>query len=287
MFSIYKKELRGYFTSIMGYIVSLVLVAIIGFYFMGVNLTQGSSVFGYTLSYASFVLIIVLPLLTMRTFAEEQKQKTDQLLLSAPIKISSIVVGKFLAVATVFSIPMLICCTMPLVMSLYGKVVLQSAYAAVLAFWLLGLSLIAIGMIVSSLTDNQIIAAVLGVGINVLVFLMHSLATSVSSSSMTSLIGVTVLILLVAAFLYLFVRNIFVAAIPAVIGEIALVVIYFVRPALLEGLLPTILSSISFYSRFADFLYGSLDLTSILFYVSFVGFFLYLTVQIIEKRRWN
>lgn len=287
MLSIYKKELRGYFTSIMGYIVSLVLVAIIGFYFMGVNLTQGSSVFGYTLSYASFVLIIVLPLLTMRTFAEEQKQKTDQLLLSAPIKISSIVVGKFLAVATVFSIPMLICCTMPLVMSLYGKVVLQSAYAAVLAFWLLGLSLIAIGMIVSSLTDNQIIAAVLGVGINVLVFLMHSLATSVSSSSMTSLIGVTVLILLVAAFLYLFVRNIFVAAIPAVIGEIALVVIYFVRPALLEGLLPTILSSISFYSRFADFLYGSLDLTSILFYVSFVGFFLYLTVQIIEKRRWN
>lgn len=287
MLSIYKKELRGYFTSIMGYIVSLVLIAIIGFYFMGVNLTQGSSVFGYTLSYASFVLIIVLPLLTMRTFAEEQKQKTDQLLLSAPIKISSIVIGKFLAVATVFTIPILVCCTMPLVMTLYGKVVLQSAYAAVLAFWLLGLSLIAIGMIVSSLTDNQIIAAVLGVGINVLVFLMHSLATSVSSSSMSSLIGMTVLILVVAVFLYLFVRNIFVAAVPAVIGEAALVVIYFVRPVLLEGLLPTILSSISFYSRFADFLYGSLDLTSILFYVSFIGFFLYLTVQIIEKRRWN
>lgn len=287
MLSIYKKELRGYFTSIMGYIVSLVLIAIIGFYFMGVNLTQGSSVFGYTLSYASFVLIIVLPLLTMRTFAEEQKQKTDQLLLSAPIKISSIVIGKFLAVATVFTIPILVCCTMPLVMTLYGKVVLQSAYAAVLAFWLLGLSLIAIGMIVSSLTDNQIIAAVLGVGINVLVFLMHSLATSVSSSSMTSLIGITVLILAVAVFLYLFVRNIFVAAVPAVIGEAALVVIYFVKPALLEGLLSTILSSISFYSRFADFLYGSLDLTSILFYVSFIGFFLYLTVQIIEKRRWN
>lgn len=287
MLSIYKKELRGYFTSIMGYIVSLVLVAIIGFYFMGINLTQGSSVFGYTLSYASFVLIIVLPLLTMRTFAEEQKQKTDQLLLSAPIKISSIVIGKFLAVATVFSVPILICCTMPLVMTLYGKVVLQSAYVAILAFWLLGLSLIAIGMIVSSLTDNQIIAAVLGVGINVLVFLMHSLALSVSSSSMTSLIGITALILIVAVLLYLFVRNIFVAAIPAVIGEAALIVIYFVKPALLEGLLPTVLSSISFYSRFADFLYGSLDLTSILFYISFIGFFLYLTVQIIEKRRWN
>ena len=287
MLAIYKKELRGYFTSIMGYIVNLVLIAIIGFYFMGGNLLGGSSVFGYTLANASFVLIVVIPLLTMRTLSEEQKQKTDQMLLSAPIKISSIVVGKFLAVATVFTIPMLICCTMPLVLASYGKVVLEAAYAAVLAFWLFGLALIAIGMVISSITDNQIIAAVLGVGVSILIFLMHSLSASLSTTSMTSLIGITVIIVIIAVLLYLFVRNIVIAAVPAVIGEIALVVVYVVKPALLEGTLSTVLSSISFYSRFTDFVYGALDLTSILYYVSFIGFFLYLTVQIIEKRRWN
>lgn len=287
MLAIYKKELRGYFTSIIGYIVSLVLIAIIGLYYMGGNLLGGSSVFGYTLATSSFILIIVIPLLTMRTFSEEQKQKTDQLLMSAPINISSIVVGKFFAVATVFTIPMLICCTMPLVLTRYGKVVLQAAYVAIFAFWLLGLVLIAIGMALSSLTDNQIISAVLGVGATMLIFLMQSLATSISSTSMTSLIGITVLIVIAAVLLYLFVRNIIIAVVPAVIGEIALVIVYFVKSSLLEGALSTVLSSISFYSRFTDFVYGALDLTSVLYYVSFIGFFLYLTVQIIEKRRWS
>lgn len=287
MLAIYKKELRGYFTSIMGYIVIGLLMAIIGLYYMGTNLTGGSSVFGYTLGSVSFILIIVIPLLTMRSLAEEQKQKTDQLLLSSPISIGSIVVGKFLAVATVFTIPVLVSCTMPLVLSTYGKVSMGAAYVAIFAFWLLGLVMISIGLVISSLTDNQIIAAVLGLGVNVLIFLMSSIASMMSQSSTSSLVGITVLICIAALLLYLFVKNIAVAVIPAVIAEIVLVVVYFVKSGLLEGALAKFLTGISFYSRFSDFIYGAFDLTSILYYVTFIGFFLYVTVQIIEKRRWN
>lgn len=287
MLAIYKKELRGYFTSIMGYIVIAFLMVIVGLYFMGTNLTGGSTVFGYTLGSLSFILIIVVPLLTMRTLSEEQKQKTDQLLLSAPIKISSVVVGKFLAVATLFSIPVLVSCTMPLVLTKYGSISLKGSYAAILAFWLLGLVMIAVGMVISSLTDNQVIAAVLGFGVNVLIFLMGSISSMVSQSSFSSLMGITVIILIVALLLYLFVRNLWIAAIPAMIAEIVLVIMYFVKSTILEGALAAVVSSISFYSRFSDFIYGAFDLTSVLYYVSFIGFFLYLTIQIIEKRRWN
>ena len=254
---------------------------------MGTNLTGGSSVFGYTLGSVSFILIIVIPLLTMRSLAEEQRQKTDQLLLSAPINISAIVVGKFLAVATIFTIPILVSCTMPIVLSKYGSVSIRAAYAAILAFWLLGLAMISIGLVISSLTDNQIIAAILGFGVNVLIFLMSSLSSMVSQSGTSSLVGITVLICIAALLLYLFVKNIAIAVIPAVVAEIVLVVVYFVKSGWLEGALTKFFTSISFYSRFSDFIYGAFDLTSILYYVTFIGFFLYVTVQIIEKRRWN
>lgn len=287
MLAIYKKELRGYFTSIIGYIVIGLLMVMIGLYYMGTNLTGGSSVFGYTLGSVSFILIIVIPLLTMRSLAEEQRQKTDQLLLSAPINISAIVVGKFLAVATIFTIPILVSCTMPIVLSKYGSVSIRAAYAAILAFWLLGLAMISIGLVISSLTDNQIIAAILGFGVNVLIFLMSSLSSMVSQSGTSSLVGITVLICIAALLLYLFVKNIAIAVIPAVVAEIVLVVVYFVKSGWLEGALTKFFTSISFYSRFSDFIYGAFDLTSILYYVTFIGFFLYVTVQIIEKRRWN
>lgn len=287
MLAVYKKELRGYFTSIMGYIVIAFLIAFIGLYFKGNNLDGGSSEFGYTLGSVSIILIIVIPLLTMRTLAEEQKQKTDQLLLSAPISIGSIVTGKFLAVATFFSIPILVCCTIPLVLSRYGNVSLKGTYASILAFWLLGLVMIAVGMVISALTDNQIVAAALGFGINVLIMLMSSIAAMISQSSISSLIGITVIIWVVAFLLYLFIKNAVIAAIPAIIAEAVLIIVYFVKASLLEGALMNFVLGISFYNRFVEFVYGNFDLTSVLYYVTFIGFFLYLTVQIVEKRRWN
>lgn len=180
MRAIYKKELRGYFTSVIGFIVMAVLLAVVSLYYVADCLISAYPVFGVVLSSVYFVMLIIVPLLTMRSFAEEKRQKTDQLLMTAPIAIWKIAVGKYLAMLTVFAIPMLLLCLYPLILLQFGSVSLPMAYTAIAGFFLYGAGCIAIGMFLSAVTESQVIAAVLTFG--VLFFLNMS-------SSISSLIG--------------------------------------------------------------------------------------------------
>ena len=160
MKAIYKKEVKSYLTSMIGYVFIFFILLLEGIYFTAYNLQNAYPLFGTTLSAVTFIFLILVPVLTMKTIAEERKQKTDQLLLTAPVSVSEIVLGKFLAVATVYAIPVLIICLYPMIMGKYGTVSYAMAYTAVLGFALLGFAQIAVGVFWSSVTENPVIAAV-------------------------------------------------------------------------------------------------------------------------------
>ena len=165
MRAIYKRELRSYLTSMTGYIFMAVLLAVAGLYYTANCLVGGYPVFGVILSSIYFVLLIVVPVLTMRSMAEEKKQKTDQLLLTAPVSIWQIVAGKYLAMLTVFLSPMLALCLYPLILLQFGSVSLPMAYASIFGYTLFGAACLAIGLFLSALTESQVIAAVLTFGV--------------------------------------------------------------------------------------------------------------------------
>jgi ABC-2 type transport system permease protein len=287
MLAVYKKELKSYFTSMIGYVIIAFFLVCMGIYYTAYNLAGGYPVFGYVMSGIKFVFLIVAPILTMRLLAEETRQKTDQLLYTAPVSIGKIIAGKYLAVMTVFSVPMLIACLYPLILMQYGTVSLPMAYTSILGFWFLGGTYIALGMFISSLTESQVLAAVATFGIALLTYMMTAITSLISESSKASLIGFTLLLLVACIIVYLMTKNTVVSAAIAVIGEAAMVIAYVVRPAAFESAISKVLGTISFFDRYDNFVSGILDLGVLVYYISFICLFLFLTVQVIQKRRWS
>ena len=160
MIAIYKREVQSYFQSMIGYAFVAFLMLFMGVYFAAYNLMMGHPYFSMALSATMFVFLIAVPILTMRSFAEERKNKTDQLLLTAPVSVTDIVMGKYLAMVSVFAVPVLFSCAYPLVIYMQGNAYLTTDYAAILMYFAIGCVYIAIGMFLSALTESQIIAAV-------------------------------------------------------------------------------------------------------------------------------
>ena len=154
MRAIYKRELRSYFHSMIGYVFIAFLVAYTGIYFLAYNLNYGYPYFSYVLSGILFVYLVAIPILTMRCFAEDKKNKTDQMLLTAPVSLFEIVLGKYLAMVTITAVPCVIYLIFPLIIKAQGTAYIKVDYLAILVFFLLGCVYISIGMFVSSLTES-------------------------------------------------------------------------------------------------------------------------------------
>ena len=182
MRAIYKRELQACFRSFVGYLYIGVTLFFIGIFVSVYNIFYGYPSIAYALASVVFLFIITIPILTMRILAEERRQKTDQLILTAPVKVTSIVLGKFLALATVLAVPVAIISLYPLYFSLFGTVPLAESYIAILAFFIYGLAGIAIGIFLSSVTESQIAAAVLSFGVLLLGYLMSGITSLISQS---------------------------------------------------------------------------------------------------------
>ncbi len=287
MITICKKEIRSYLTSMSGYVFIAFLLLATGIYFAAYHMTMGYPIFGYTLSAVSFIFLIITPILTMRALAEEQRQKTDQLLLTSPLGIKEIVVGKYLGMTAIFAIGVLVICLYPLVMSVYGEVSMATSYTAILGFFLLGCANIAIGLFISSLTESPVIAAVVTFGVLFLGYMMPSFTNILSKTADTSFLMFALLILGVAALIYGVLKNTLLAVGLGIIGEAALSAVYFLKSSWLEGAVQKVLNVFDLTGHFDDFTNGILDLSNVVYYLTIVAVFLYLTVQAVKKRRWS
>lgn len=202
MKAVYKKELKAYFQSIIGCVFIAFLIAFTGIYFMAYNMTTGYPYFSYTLSGSLIVFIVGIPLITMRSFAEERKNKTDQILLTAPVSLWKVVVGKYLAMVTVIAIPNLIFCLFPLIIKLQGTAYLTVDYISILMFFLLGCVFAAIGMLLSALTESQIIAYIGTFGIFLILYLWDGILSLFPNTAMSGLVFIILLILLAAFYIF-------------------------------------------------------------------------------------
>lgn len=287
MGAIFRHELRNYFHSLTAYVFGAFLLAVVGLDSVLYNLQAAVSNFEFVLSFASIIFVVIVPILTMRTLAEERRQRTDQLLYSLPITTTQVVLGKYLALLVVYLIPLAVISLYPLLFSRFGEVYLPTSYGSLFAFFLMGAALLAVGVFLSSLTDNQGFAAGIGIAAILLNYYSVSLAEYTSSTAMGSLIALYVIALLLGVVIRGLTRNENLAYGVAFVLIAALSVAYFVNSSAFEGLLPDIMTKLSLFRQFNSFVNGAFDLTAIVYYVSVMGFFLFLSVQSLEKRRYN
>lgn len=287
MGAIFRHELRNYFHSLTAYVFGAFLLAVVGLGSVLYNLQAAVSNFEFVLSFASIIFAVIVPILTMRTLAEERRQRTDQLLYSLPITTTQVVLGKYFALLVVYLIPLAVVSLYPLLFSQFGEVYLPTSYGSLFAFFMMGAALLAVGMFLSSLTDNQGFAAGIGIAAILLNYYSVSLAEYTSSTAMGSLIALYVIALLLGVVIHNLTRNENLAYGVTLVLIAALSVAYFVNSSAFEGLLPDIMTKLSLFRQFNSFVNGAFDLTAIVYYVSVMGFFLFLSVQSMEKRRYN
>ncbi len=287
MTAVYKRELRSYLTSMIGYIFIFFVLLLTGIYFSAYQLSAAYPKFEYTLSALTFVFLISVPILTMRVLAEERKQKTDQLLLTAPVSVEKIVMGKYLALVTIFAIPMAIICLYPLLMTKFGTVSLGMAYTAILGFFLLGCANLAIGVFISSLTESQVIAAVLTFVFLFAFYMMNGISSFFSEGALSTCITFGLLVLAASIIIYTMIKNFMISAVVCVAGEAVLAVLYLVKSEFFAGGIQKVLQVFNISGHFDNFANGIFDIKGILYFISVIAVCVFLTIQSIVKRRWN
>ena len=285
MLAIYKKELRVAFGGMFGWAICALLLFFYGLFTVLYHLLAGYTDFSFVYASMHVVLAVLIPFLTMRSIAEERHTRTDRLLYSLPVKMHRIVIGKFLAMLTVFALPTAVAGLYPVLLSFFGDVSLLSAAASWVGFVLLGGALIAVCTFVSSLVENQILAAVLSLAATLLLYFADTLAGLLPTSATACFFICVVLGLLIGAGLCWISRRLLIGAGVACVLCIGSAVVYLIRASLFEGLIGRAVAAVAVFARYSGFVDGYFDLSAAVLYVSLIGLFLFLTHVSMEKRR--
>jgi ABC-2 type transport system permease protein len=232
--AIMRRELSSYFASPIGYIFLAVFYVFSGFYFTVSCLFNNSGDLTYVFNSMFTIVLFLIQLLTMRLFSEDKKHKTDQALLTAPVSLTGLVMGKFLAAVLMYLLSLAVTLVYAVVVAVFTSPGWPQVMGNFISLLLMGMAFIGIGMFVSSLTENQLIAAVGSFAI-----------------------------------------------------ALALIMIDSVAPSITVEWLRKVFSAIAFYSRYSAFTVGKLELSGIVFFLSVSAVFIFLTVRVLDKRRWS
>lgn len=287
MRAVFRHELSSYFTGLTAYVFTAFVLLFGGIYTMSYNLNAGITDFQYVVGSVSFVFLLIVPILSMRVLAEEKRQKTDQLLYSLPITMTQVVLGKYFAQLVVLLVPVAVMGIYPLILSAFGNIYYPAAYGSLIGFYFLGAALLAIGMFISSLTESQPVAAGLCFVVMLLNYFIASLADFVPSSAAASFAAFSLVAALVCLVFYLMTKSGFGAAAIFVAAEGALTVVFIVNSTAFEGAFGDMMEKLSLFEQFYRFVDGVFDVRGIVYFLSVVGVFLFLSVQSMEKRRWS
>ena len=287
MTAIFLREFKGYFNSMLGWVLTGVMLLFGGLYFTAVNLQGGYTDLSYTLYSFIIVLLIFVPLLCMRSFAEEKRSRTDQLLLTGPVSIPGIVMGKYLSLLAMFAVPLGVYALYPLLMKALGAANFAASYSGLLAYFFLGAALIAVCMYLSTLTENQIVAALSGFGVLLVCYLMPAIQTLFTAGSSLALVVFAIILGAASLVIGLRSRSLVLGGGVFAVGCIALAVLFSVRSAALTTAFSAVLGALALFEPFLNFVNGLFDVTALVYYAGVAGLFLFLTGQALEKRRWN
>ena len=294
MISVLKREIKAYFVTPMGCLYMGLFLLITGIYFFFSNLNNQSSHYSGFLGSILFIYLFAIPLLTMRLFSEEKRQKTDQLLLTSPISIPGIVCGKFFAALALYAMSLVVTILYAVIISIYGDLLVWETVGSYIGFLFLGSCYIAVGVFISASTENQLTAGLVTFFTLFVIWLLDPISQMIPSDPFAGMISASALAFIVVLFLFISTRNWFIVLITAAISAGVILFLYFFVSGyyyqyrnVFNGFLQNFLGWFSLNRRYQNFSMGLLKFDSLLYYVSFSGLFLFLTIRLIEKRRWN
>ena len=290
MNAIFKRELRSCFHGMIGYVLTAFMLVSTSIYFVALNLGYGLTDFGYyTLCRTIFMLLLYIPVLTMRSFAEERHSRTDQLLLTSPVPMWGIVLGKYFALCVIFAVPCVVDVAMILVLKVLGATAVSTAanFASLLCYYLMGCAAIAVGVFLSSLTENQIIAAISGVAALLLAYMMPSLRTMFTAGSAVALAVFTAIGAVLSVVAGLRSRSFTLGCLTFAGCCAALTALFLLQSSWLTEAFSAVLSALCLFTPFEDFVNSSFSIPTLVYYLTVAVLFLFFTAQGLEKRRWN
>lgn len=285
MTAILRRELHSYAVSLTGPVAAAVMLFVAGLMFRYINLHNGYATFAYAISNSGIIFYIVVPVLSMRVFAEERRQKTDQLLFTAPVTLLDIVLGKYLALVIVFALPVLVMALYPLIIAHFGQGPFLIDYASLLAFYLEGCAYLAIGMLLSTLTENVILAAIGSILFVFATQMIHNVYSLFSGGGLASLVFFVGLSALLGILVYLMTGFYYVSILVTAAGAIACFALFMVNDEWFTGKIEWILGGLDFYSRTIDFYQGSLAIGNYVYFLSVAVSGLALTMLSVRRRQ--
>lgn len=287
MIAVFKREFKSYFINLSGYVFIGVLWLFSGIFSTVFNFMYQYSSYEFALGNITTVLMLIVPILTMRSIAEDKRTKTDMLLYSLPLSATEVVLGKYFAMLAVWGVACLGMGLTPIVIGMFGTVNFTSAYGALLGFFLLGGALIAVCTFVSSLTENQLIAAIGGIASSLGLYLLGSLVGMLPASAIASLVCFIAVAAVLTAIVYYLTRNYIITGAVGVLTVAPIIIVYLVNSAIFESAFPKTVEYLALFDRYNNFLGGIFDVGAVVYYISFAVFFIFLTVQSFDKRRWS
>lgn len=286
MFAILKRELKSYFSSATGYLFMGFFLLLAGIFFALNNLMSGSPQFVGVLSNLTFVFLVLVPALTMRLLSEEQKQKTDVLLLTNPVKVTGIVLGKYFAAVLFFLCGVAVTILFPVLMSFFGDLGGWEIVAGYIGFVLLGCAFLSVGTFISALTENQVIAAVSTFAVLLFLWILEWIQTALPKGFDAGIVFCGILVVAVGLLVYFSTRKLEIAIPVTVIAGGILAILAVTDPGRFDGFVVKFFGWFSLLARFQNFTVGLLALNSVVYMLSFSAVFVFLTVRVIEKKRW-
>jgi ABC-2 type transport system permease protein len=287
MLQIFNKELKSYFHSSIAYIFLFVFLLISGIFFTLSNIIAGSGFYPNLLYAMIFVFLILVPMLTMKLLASEAHERTDQLLLTSPVDIWEIVVGKFLAASAIFLIAVVITFIYPIILKSFGTVPLAQIIGAYIGFILLGICFISIGIFISALTDNQVTASIGTFGGLFVIWILDWIGSGLPTSVNSGVIFAGVLVVLIGLFIYYNTKSTNLSIFTVIVGALVVAITYVKNKDLYDSFIVNFVDWFSLIKRYDPFNTGVLSLSSIVYYISFCAFFIALTINTIERKRWS
>jgi ABC-2 type transport system permease protein len=287
MLAVYKRELRAYFSSPIGYIFSGFFLLIAGIFFTMTVLFAQSPEFTSVLSSVIFVFLLLVPILTMRLMSEDRSKKVDQLLLTSPLSLTGLVLGKYLAAITVFAGTIAVMGIYPIIMSGYGVINAPEIFGGFIGFFLLGCSFVAVGLYISSITESQVVAAIVTFGVLLGLWVIDGLAGALPTDSASGIIAMAIIVIGLGLMVYSTTKNIYAGIITVVVLGITVAILAVVTPQVFVGIMYKLLSQLSVLNQFSEFTMGIFSFGPAVYYISFSAVFVYLTVRTQEKRRWS
>ena len=280
-------ELASGFTGLTAYLFGGFLLLFGGIYTLAYCLNMGLANFSYVLQSLSFLYLILVPLVTMRSLAEERHRKTDQLLYALPLSMTQVVLGKYLALLVILALPTGVLGLYPLLLSGSGPVPMAASYTSLLGFFFLGAALLAIGLFLSALTRSQPAAAGLCFLVMLCLYFLESLAQLFPGTAAASAVALCVCALLLGLGVWGLSGDWVLSGVITMLALAGVLLGYGLAPRAYEGLFSQLVRNLSLFSRFYILITGVLDWTVIVYDLTAAGLFLVLTVQVLEKRRWR